>query len=299
MTKIPVDPVTIRKIERERSKNLLEGYGGEALGYRLRRLAAQEAYDDRIQGHACTGDKIGSRALFDVAFCHVILILVKSIRLLVLFAVCLSASAQTVLRSPEIPKFMGREVVLYEPADKGEGTGASPEEPAKVCLEGPPREQCYTTPKEFGFHPTVELVELSKKKSALFFSAASGGVSGWGVHLALLVPGKGKDLEDLLPSDVRISNQSQTAFWSEPELSDTTIFVTATFIWGPGESHYEEHRYEISAYVWLKDDYWQADQYVTSRWYSLDANADVLGSERAEVLSRLKKVLPGIRQRAQ
>jgi len=209
----------------------------------------------------------------------------------------MTASAQTVHRSPELPKFVGREVVLYEPAMKDE-PGIFPAGPAKVCIEAPPQEQCYTMPDDFGWNPRVKVVEISKGSSILFFSANSGGVSGFGVHVALLRPGGAKSLESVFAEGILLSNQSQTAFWSEPDLSDAKIFVTADDLWGPGEGHYSEHRYVVSAYVWDSGFYWLVDRFATSRWYDLE-KANVLGSERGEIVARLKKVVPGIRERAQ
>ena len=72
------------------------------------------------------------------------------------------------------------------------------------------------------------------------------------------------------------------------------MFVTADFVWGPSESHYVEHRYIISAYVWrhesLTDNfaYYLEDRYMTVRKY--DAKADILTSEKSEILARLKRV---------
>jgi hypothetical protein len=226
-------------------------------------------------------------------------------RVLVLLAIAMGASAQTVHRSPETPKFLGREVVLYEPAMKDE-PGVFPAGPAKVCIEGPPQEQCYTMPDDFGWNLKVKVEEILKGVSILFFSANSGGVSGFGVHVALLVPsggntlfpGGGKSLENALAGDVLLTNQSQTDFWSEPDLSDSKIFVTADYLQGPEEGHYGEHRYVISAYVWDGGFYWLADRFATSHWYDLE-KADVLGSERREIVARLKKVVPAIRQRNQ
>ena len=155
--------------------------------------------------------------------------------------------------------------------------------------------QCYTAPPDFGRCVTVELVQVGEDMPALLFSAASGGVSGFGVHFALLRPGMGKDLEELFPSDISISNQSQHAFWNEHTISDVSIFVTAEDIWGPGEGHFSEHRYMISAYVLRTADdfdaYYLEDRFMTVRKYDLvDSNDDVLASERQEILSRLWRV---------
>ena len=130
---------------------------------------------------------------------------------------------------------------------------------------------------------------------AILFSAATGGVSGWQVHFSLLRPGMGNALDDLFLSDTSVSNQSQHAFWSDPTVSDAKIFVTAEYVWGPDESHYSDHRYIISAYV-LKPSslldgryYYLDDRYMTVRKYDRE-NADVLNSEKNEILARLRRV---------
>jgi hypothetical protein len=197
------------------------------------------------------------------------------------------ASAQTVHRSPEIPKFMGREVTVTEPEVED---GMFPKGPATICVEGPPQSQCYTMPKDFGRNTKVSVLEVRKDTPALLFSADGGGVSGWGVHYALLIADTAKVLDNRLTEEVTVSNQSQTDFWNEPALSDGKIFVTADYSWGPDEGHYGEHRYEISAYVWKEPFYTRADRYVTSSRYDLEAGADVLGSERPEILARLKRL---------
>jgi hypothetical protein len=204
---------------------------------------------------------------------------VRFIKLLGLFAIAAAAGAQTTAR------FMGRDVVIYGLRRESDSEPAA--SPAKVCIEGPPQEQCYSTPKDFGWGPAVEVVQFAKDRSALLFSASTGGVSGWGIHYALLAPQGGTDLEDLFLDGVSLSNQNRMAFWSEPDVSDAKIFVTADFVWGQGEGHYGEHRFVISAYLWGNSYYWLADRYFTARWYSEDANDDVLGSEKAEILARL------------
>jgi hypothetical protein len=173
--------------------------------------------------------------------------------------------------------------------------GFFPKGPASVCLEAPPQRQCYTAPKNFGRNPTVTLVEL-KDLPALLFSAASGGVSGWTIRFALLRPGTGKDLENLFMSDVSVSNQSQNALWTDAGISDAPFFVTADYVWGPDESHYSPHRYIISAYVQQHSSlleatyYYLQDRYMTSNAYDQEADADILASEKPEILTRLRRV---------
>jgi hypothetical protein len=71
------------------------------------------------------------------------------------------------------------------------------------------------------------------------------------------------------------------------------MFVTATYVSGPDEGHYGEHRYIISAYVLSKLSplYYLEDQYMTTRKCDLDAKADVLTSEKAEILARLRRII--------
>ena len=208
-----------------------------------------------------------------------------------------NAVAQTIHRSPEVPRFMGREVVITEPATDEDGF--FPKGPASICIEGPPQEQCYTAPENFGGTPKAEFVQVEKDVAAVLFSADSGGVSGWGIHFALLRPGNQKTLEDLFVSDTSVSNQSEHEFWADSTLSPAKIFVTANFVWGPDEAHYSPHRYTISVYV-LKhtreiiDDsnYYLEDRYMTGRSY--DSEKDhILASERPEIIARLRRLKAG------
>ncbi len=105
------------------------------------------------------------------------------------------AAAQTA-PGQALPKFMGREVTMTVPEQDADGF--FPKGPASVCIEGPPQRQCYTAPQTFGNNPTVAVVQLERGIPALLFSAESGGVSGWQIHFALLRPGTGKNIEDLL-----------------------------------------------------------------------------------------------------
>ncbi|HVO99410.1 MAG TPA: hypothetical protein VMT15_15165 [Bryobacteraceae bacterium] len=146
---------------------------------------------------------------------------------------------------------------------------------------------------------------LTKGEQTLFFEAASGGVSGWSIHLALLqfcdrknFPGcKIDELKNLLPYEFEISNQSQHDFWELPEISDSKIFLTASYVWGPREAHYTDHRYIVSVYARRPDyfdelSYYLVDQYMTVRSYGYNNGDldDVLGAEKQEILARLKKV---------
>lgn len=206
-----------------------------------------------------------------------------------LAALCVTAAAA---QNPELPKFMGREVTVTAPALDPDGF--DPKGPASVCIEGPPERQCYTAPKDFGRDPKVSVVDVEKDKPALLFSVDSGGVSGWGIHFALVRPGSGKYLDNLLDADV--SNQNQHAFRDLPEFSEAKVFLTADFVWGLGEGHYDAHRYIISAYAlegphsFGAQFYRLKDRYMTVRKYDQDANDDILGSEKPEILARLRRV---------
>ncbi|HEY7334229.1 MAG TPA: hypothetical protein VH639_05040 [Bryobacteraceae bacterium] len=201
------------------------------------------------------------------------------------------AHAQSAQSREPLPKFMGREVTVTIP--ELDADGFFPKGPATVCVEAPPQRQCYTAPKDFGRTPSVEVIQMNQNTTALFFSAAGGGVSGWRVHYALLRPGKGKDLENLF--SLELSNQSEHAFWRDTSISDSPIFVIADYVWGPDEAHYSDHRYTISAYLLMasslikQSNYFRDDEYMTVRHYSPE-DPNILNSEKPEILARLKRV---------
>lgn len=185
-----------------------------------------------------------------------------------------------------LPKFMGRQVTIIEPDYTEDGF---PKGPAMVCLEGAPARQCYTMPKDFGNKPAITPVQLRKDQPGLLFSAETGGVSGWSVHYVLL----DSDLKDFLGEDVTVSNQNQHGFWNAPAITDQKIFLTANYVWGPDEGPYGPHRWMISAYFpeAIGDDgsYRLQDRYMTVRKYDYE-KADILASEKPEILSRLRRV---------
>ncbi len=192
-------------------------------------------------------------------------------------------------------KFMGRVLTVTQPGYEDD-EHMFPKGPATVCVSGTPR-QCYTAPEKFGRDPEVSIVQVDKNTSAIFFSSASGGVSGFTIHFALLRPGTGKALEDFLGSDTSVSAQSENAWWADSTISTAKIFVTADYVWGPGECHVCEHRYMISAYVLrsqkplLDEDTWQyalEDRYMTVRQYGGDDK--ILNAEKSEIIARLKRV---------
>jgi hypothetical protein len=195
-----------------------------------------------------------------------------------------------------LPKFIGREVRVHEPEVDDV---FSPKGAASVCVEGPPQEQCYIAPNDFGRNTTVVLIQLRKDMHALLFLAESGDVTSFDIHFSLLRPGTGRDLEDLLLGGVSLSNVGQHAFWSEPAISDAKIFLTADVVQGPDEVHYGDRRFMISAYFPALDDpnYYLEDRYMTVRKYGLRSKAGVLASERQEILARLKRLVAAQRSR--
>jgi len=212
-------------------------------------------------------------------------------------ALAISFAVESILAqsAKPMPNFMGRKVTLVDPGYKDE-PGVFPKGPASVCVEGPPQRQCYTAKGDFGGEPTVSLVPVEKDMPALLFSAACGGVSGWAVHFALLRPGTGNNLEDLFVGDVTVSNQNQHAFVNDSSISPSPIFLIADAVWGPDEGHYGAHRYTVSAYARkLSSDpddasYFLADQFLTVRRYDLEEYADIITSEKQEILARLRRV---------
>lgn len=206
--------------------------------------------------------------------------------------VCACSAAQ---QSPErpLPRFKGRDVTVTIPETDIEGFVSKG--PASICLEAPPRRQCYTAPEDFGRFPEVELVEVTKGEPALFFSVATSGVSGYRIHLALLRPTE-TDLQDLLMTDASVTSQSQHAFFTEPSISDAPFLITADYYWGPDESHFSPHRFVVSAYVRRHsfdlggDYYFLRDRYMTVRSYDLQAGTDVIATEKVEILARLRRV---------
>jgi hypothetical protein len=197
------------------------------------------------------------------------------------------------LIAASLPKFMGNDVTITKPPL--DSSGMFPEGPATVCVETKPQRQCYTAPGDFGKDPTVSVVQLDEETSALFFSAAGGGVSGFPIHYALLRLGKGKDLDNILLSEADTSNQSQHGFLTDPTISNAKIFATADYAYGPSESHYSPHRFTISVYVRRTSDlidescYYLEDRYMTVRKYDYE-KANILAAEKQEILTRLRRV---------
>lgn len=56
--------------------------------------------------------------------------------------------------------FEGRPIEVSTPAS--DDMGFHPLGRTTLCVEGPPRRQCYASPEGYGFRPEVKLIELSK-----------------------------------------------------------------------------------------------------------------------------------------
>ena len=192
--------------------------------------------------------------------------------------------------------FRGASLEMTVPATNE--VGVAPAEPACVCLLAVPRKACFspardTTVKlEFGIEPHAELVRIAPGRNGLLFTAvASAGGSGSLTSLALL-DFDGRELRNLLPT-IALTNQSQYAFWREPEISPAALLLTADFVWAAEETHFAPHRYLVTVYGFREavGHYGRLERYTTARKYSGgdDVNEiSVLGPERPVILARLK-----------
>jgi hypothetical protein len=214
----------------------------------------------------------------------------------------ISALATLMLLGADPVIYLGCPVTIVDPGTE-DPDGFYPKGEAQVCVQGQQPKDCYTAPKGVGRNPSLSVVELRKGESALFFEAASGGVSGFSLHFALLefcnraqFPGcKEDELKDLL--SVEVSNQSQHAWWVVTDISDSKVFLTADYVWGPAEAHYSDHRFIISVYVRRPNDldglsYYLVDRFMTARFYGFAKDGeldDVLGAEKQEIVARLQK----------
>ncbi len=176
-----------------------------------------------------------------------------------------------------------------------------PEESAQVCFDIAPKPLCYSPSTGiYGLSPNLIPIQIGIGQSAILFSAGENfGGSGSRTHFAILRPGE-VEVENLLPSDLWVSELGAHALMTDKSLSPSPIFVVADGVILPEEVHFGEHRYTVSAYVLtLRPDsetlhYDLRDQYMTSGTYSSIVTAnekfDILDSEMPEILARLKRV---------
>jgi hypothetical protein len=171
---------------------------------------------------------------------------------------------------------------------------------AKLCIMA--RENiCYQMPPEvstdssdvtyeFGLEPRSERLPLTGGGSWVFFSAMfSAGGSGTLERLAVLRY-DGEKINNLLPF-VGVSNVSERAMWTIPN-AKYPVLVTADFIWGKGEVHFDPHYFTVNGWRFdqKSDQYVKVFSYQTTKKYACDPTVHVLGPERQEILRRLSAV---------
>jgi len=212
---------------------------------------------------------------------------------IVIAIVALTLSRQT--DGPSATVFEGKQVEIITPQVDSIGSALAS---ARVCLRSADQSQCYTPPKGilfFGLEPHATIIKLAVGDQALLFTAvASGGGSGTQKVLALLKPGKGHDLDNLLPKGLTVSEQGEYQFWSEASISPKLLLVTANYVWNAGETHFSRHKFQVSTYVFSfsTQGYQLRDRYVTAKKYpGLDDTDDihVLAFEKARILLHLKR----------
>ncbi len=98
-------------------------------------------------------------------------------------------------------------------------------------------------------------------------------------------------MKNLLPV-VQLTEQSDHAIWQLQSISPMPVLVTADYVWGKGETHFEKHAFEIRAYLYdfSKGNYSEKMRYRASgRYPSFDETdrVQVLIPERAEIIRRL------------
>jgi len=171
-----------------------------------------------------------------------------------------------------------------------------PTTPAQVCIKS--GGQCYSPPSPesplppFGLNAAAKDLRLGTGAVLIVFTAeSSSGGSGSLTSIALLQNRNGQ-LNNLLPN-VRVTNQSEYHFWNLPAVSAMPVLVTADFVWSEGETHFSQHHYRITSYVYDRQAgrYVQRDQYVTDKKYAgLDDENDikVLAPEKANIIRKLR-----------
>jgi hypothetical protein len=168
---------------------------------------------------------------------------------------------------------------------------------ASACVDLIPKPACFVAPEEYSYNAKAKIIQLTAGEQAIFFSAESYGISGYRIILAFLRLNRENELENLLPSDTIVSNQARFAIWEQKSVAKSKFFVTANYVWGPGESHQDLHRFTISTFRRKEetvfpddtsDSYYLYDQYMTARKY--DHAADILAIEKREILARLAQI---------
>jgi hypothetical protein len=167
---------------------------------------------------------------------------------------------------------------------------------ARLCLDAKVT-SCYTllekrNDMQFGLEPKTRKVSVQGGGSLVLFSGTfSGGGSGTLDELALLQYEQDQTLWNVLPV-VQLTEQSDHAVWQLSSVSSMPVLLTADFVWGKNETHFEPHHFEVRAYLYdsAKQIYVEKMSYQTSRRYpSLDqvSQIKVLVPEQSEILRRL------------
>src|ERR1700730_4407168 len=115
-----------------------------------------------------------------------------------------------------------------------------------ICYQMPPEVSSDSSgvTYEFGLEPRSERLPISGGGSWVFFSAMfSAGGSGTLERLAVLRY-DGEKIDNLLPF-VGVSNVSERAMWTIPN-AKYPVLVTADFIWGKGEVHFDTHYFTVN-----------------------------------------------------
>lgn len=209
------------------------------------------------------------------------------IRNYLLLAIATGVAAQS-LRQETAVTFQGRPAVVR--SFRATDPQLAPKESASVCIQT----KCYSAPEGYYADAKAVPIQLDKNSHALWFTAEAVGTSGGSIHMALLQPDASENLHNILLEQESLSNLGQHLFLDTP----TKVLVTATYTAGLNEAHYDSHRYLISVYTrqFHKDGdvflYALADRYLTAKTYEFRSNANIIRSERAEILRRLRQVAP-------
>ncbi|OYW13116.1 MAG: hypothetical protein B7X34_00855, partial [Acidobacteriia bacterium 12-62-4] len=227
------------------------------------------------------------------AVCAVVTSSVQLVALAIALAV-LAAGQPTPAVTRTMGTFEGRPIVVTAPS--ASPTGDAVYADTTLCLEGPPRRQCFSQQYVTGFRTQIQVVELGKGQRAILFAVSEAAMTQSIDHLAILRPDAGAQLKNLLDADVSVTMFGQYELWSEPRLSPAPILVTADYIWRSGEERGSAHRFLISVYTLRDGDpidghYELEDRYMTARHYNRsDRTFNLLAAEKTEILARLKNV---------
>jgi hypothetical protein len=205
----------------------------------------------------------------------------------VVMLVCLFSPA--IAQAPETTLIPGKTDADDLPLS---GAKFCPTSPSNTCFQMPSLRNGDVT-YEFGLEPHVRALAVPGNTSWYLFDAMfSGGGSGTLTRYAILRK-ENAHVVNLLPV-VALTNVSESAVWTQPQISPYPLFITADFIWNfdAGETHFGKHLFGIEAWRFdpSKDHYVRAIFYKTARKYDGDDASDsvsVITHERPEIFRRL------------